>query len=107
MTEPASEFEDLFGGDEPEPPQVKFVNSPSQAPTLYADTLMFVTGVGSAMARLQFAEVIPGATDSADPGMKMRYVFNLAMPTDALINMTRYLISSIPNDMLKEADDGE
>ncbi len=84
---------------------IKFVDVPSNVPTLFADSCIFVTSVGPT-ARLQFVEMVPGALDSTDPGAKLRYVFNVAMPHDGLVNMVQYILSILPEDVRKGIVDG-
>lgn len=82
-----------------------FVRVPSDVPSFYADSCIFIGGVGNT-ARLQFVEAIPGALDSTDPGLKMRYAFNVIMPHEGLMAMVRYLLSVLPEESRKEILDG-
>ena len=82
-------IEDL-SGQAAAPELVTFANSPRDVQSIYVDTLMFATMVGTTV-RLQFAEAIPGAKDSTDPGVKMRYTLNLLMPLDGFASTLAYL----------------
>ena len=97
----STEFDELLGGEAETPASFRFINSPIDVGTVFADTCMFATAIGTTV-RLQFAEAIPGAADSADPGLKMKYVGNLVMPEIGFRAMVKYL-----NEIMPEQADAE
>jgi hypothetical protein len=86
-------------------PEAKFVRFPSDVPSFYADTCMYVQGIGGTV-RMQFVEVVPGARDSTDPGLKMRYAFNLIIPHEGFVGMVQYMLSVLSEDDRKAVIDG-
>jgi hypothetical protein len=89
-----------------ETPDITYVGSPENAPTVYADNCAFATSVGPTM-RLQLVEFVLGARDSTSPGMKVRYVQNLVMPLDGFRHMVDYFSGIIARADAQEAPDGE
>lgn len=87
----ASEFDDILGAKTPsEPPPVQLVTSATDAPTIYADGVLFATRLGSTV-RLSFFENILEARDAPSPGLKARHVLNLVLPIEGYTSGITYL----------------
>lgn len=82
--------EEDTGPENAELPDIVQANFPVQAPTVYADGLLFATNVSNTI-RLQFAEYVPHAMNSSDPGLKTRVVLNVAIPVEGYSAMMKYL----------------
>lgn len=83
-------------------PEITYINVPTDAPTTYADNCAFMTALGPT-SRLQFVEFVPGAADSTAPGLKVRYVRTLVMPTDGFRRMVEYFNEIIAKEASQEA----
>lgn len=80
--------DDLLG--EPTPPPTPIVSSAVNYPTVYADSCIFATRLGSTV-RLTFVEHILEPANGPSPGMKTRHVGTLVMPYEGYKNMLEYL----------------
>ncbi len=89
------------------PSEMVQVNGPKDAPTVFADGLLFATLVNGNV-RLQFAEYVPHATNGPDPGLKTRVIANVIMPLEGYRGMMEYLNTvSGPYIYGEDASDGE
>lgn len=70
--------------------EVPIITSAANAPTIYADGVIFATRFGSTV-RIHLVETVAEATDAPHPGLKTRHVANVVMPIEGYRNTVKYL----------------
>lgn len=76
--------------DPPPEPKIEYLNTLSQAPTVFADGLVFVSRIGTTV-RLSFVETTLEPNDSRTPGIKSKHVVNVVMPMEGFQNAVSYV----------------
>ena len=85
---------------------IDYVNEAKDAPTLFADGLIFATLLNGAV-RLQFSEYVPQAANGPSPGLKSRTVATMVVPLEGYQSMMAYLNDINLGILVQAPSDGE